>query len=153
MGIALSAIIAFGVQIVRSDEAKLDSTISAKQSQLSTYSDEIDEAKVLSGKIDTVDILLDKELKFSVLLQEIGRLVPPGGYLTQLYLTTDIKVNLNLIVTVRSKEMATQLQQNLLHSDLFTGADIQSISKTTGNRFSVNILVSYDEQLLSEGLQ
>lgn len=138
-GIALAAVIAFGVQIVRNDESKLRTSIDAKQSQLVQYEADIEKAKRLSEKIDTVDILLDKELRFSILLQEIGGLMPPGSSLTRLELTNDLSENLLLVARVDSEETATELQLNLANSSLFSGADIQQLAG--GN---VTIIVSYD---------
>lgn len=148
-GIALAAVIAFGVQIVRTDESKLDVSIAAKQSQLEEYAGQIVEAKVLSEKIDTVDVLLQNEVKYSVVLQEIARLLPPGSGVRNISLSTeDLEENLILEVFLVNETTATQLQQNLANSDLFTGADIQqlsSIDAPSGSfKWTTRIVVSFD---------
>lgn len=151
-GFALAAVIGFGVQIVRSDEAKLNASINAKKLQLEDYSEDIESAKILSAKIDTVDILLDNELKFSALVQEIGSLMPPGSSLSNLYLTNDLSENLNLSARVQTEQVATQLQQNLANSKLFSGADIQTLVVNDAGGFSVELLVSYDVDAVRAGL-
>lgn len=146
-GIALAAVIDFGVRIVKTDESKLNSSIAAKQQQLKNYSGDIEAAKALSDKIDTVDVLLDNEVKFSELIQNIGGLFPPGASITNLYLTNDLSENIILEARTTTKTVATELQQNLLNSDLFDGADIQSLGLIEGtNNYKVVIIVSYAQE-------
>ncbi len=156
-GLALAAVIAFGVQIVRSDEAKLETSIKAKQVQLLKYSDDIEAAKLLSEKIDTVDVLLQNEIKYSVLLQEIARLLPPESGVRNISLTTeDLEENLVLEVFLVTKPIATQLQQNLANSELFTGADIQQLSvydnPDSSFQWTTTIIVSFDQDKLRGSL-
>lgn len=152
-GLALAAVITFGVQIVRSDESKLVTSINAKELQLEEYTDEIAEAKILSEKIDTVDVLLQNEVKYSVVLQEVARLLPPGSAVRNINLATeDLEENLSLQVFLVNKTTATQLQQNLANSDLFTGADIQQLSSRdspdSAFKWTTEVIVSFDlEQL------
>lgn len=150
IGVALAALITFGVQIVRSDEASLDDAILKKQLQLEDYSADNEKALALTAKISTISKLLEGEVKFSELLQEIGRLLPAGSSLTGLQLTTEFSEPIVLVATVDSKQTATQLQQNLANSDLFVGADIQTLSpnKDENGRtinYTVNIVVAFDE--------
>jgi len=152
-GLALAAVIAFGVQIVRSDEAKLEASIETKQVQLQEYSDEIEAAKLLSEKIDTVDVLLQNEIKYSALLQEIARLLPPDSGVRNINLTTeDLEKNLVLEVFLVTKPIAAQLQQNLANSELFTGADIQQLSiydnPDGAFKWTTTIVVSFDQDKL-----
>jgi len=88
-GLALAAVIAFGVQIVRSDESKLETSIGTKEVQLTEYAADIAEAKALSEKIDTVDVLLQNEVRYSVVLQEIARLLPPNSGVRNISLSTE----------------------------------------------------------------
>ncbi len=155
-GIALAAVITFGVQIVSSDESKLNESITAKQEQLVTYSEDIELARSLTSKISTVDVLLDNEVHFSVLLQEIGSLLPPGSSLNDLNLSNDTSENIVLTANTDSEAIATQLQQNLVNSELFTGADIQRLTTVTtesdGTVVIVEIVVSYDQEAVEAKL-
>lgn len=150
IGVALAALVVFGVQIVRSDEANLNDSIAKKQIQLQEYTADNDKAQALTAKISTISKLLEGEVRFSELLQEIGGLLPAGARLTGLQLTTDFTEPLVLVATVNSKQTATELQQNLANSDLFVGADIQSLSpgridEDTGRTldYTVNIVVAF----------
>ncbi len=152
-GLALAAVIAFGVQIVRGDESKLKGSIVSKQIQLEKYSQQIAEAKTLSEKIDTVDILLQNEVKYSVVLQEIARLLPPGSGVRNISLATEnLEENLILEVFLIDETTATQLQQNLANSELFTGADIQQLSAVDNAgglfKWTTRIVVSFDQERL-----
>lgn len=158
MGVALAALLLFGVQIVRSDEASLNKAISQKQVQLEEYVDDNEKAQALTAKISTISKLLEGEVKFSELLQEIGRLLPAGASLMGLQLTTDFSEPLVLAAKVDSKQTATELQQNLANSDLFIGADIQSLApgdvdEATGRvlNYTVNIVVAFDNSNSASG--
>jgi len=160
LGVALAALLLFGVQIVRSDEASLNKAISRKQIQLEEYADDNTKARALTAKISTISKLLEGEVKFSELLQEIGRLLPTGASLMGLQLTTDFSEPLVLAAKVNSKQTATELQQNLANSDLFIGADIQSLApgdvdEATGRilNYTVNIVVAFADPSSESGGQ
>lgn len=148
-GLALGAVIAFGVQIVRSDSAKLNISIENKQAQKAEYAEDTKAAEALSNKIDTVNTLLDNEIKFSAVIQEIGRLMPPGTALNSLHLTNNLADNIDLSANASSKQAITELQQNLISSELFSGADIQNISYDasikSGLKYTVSLVVAFDK--------
>lgn len=152
IGVALATVMTFGVQFVRADEANLRSSISKKETQLAQYLGDQQKAIALSAKITTISKLLQGEVKFSNLIQEIGGLLPTGARLTGLQLTNDLTEPFVLVAIVNSKEIATQLQQNLANSSLFIGADIQSlnpaqINDETGGvvNYSINVVVAFPE--------
>lgn len=140
IGLALASVITFGIQIVRSDENTLNKSIAQKELQLTEYEDDNVRAVALTKKIDTISSLLKDEVKFSELIQEIGGLLPNGARLTGLQLTSDLSEPLVLVAVVDSKTVATQLQQNLANSDLFIGADIQSLNPANTDEASGRIL-------------
>jgi len=152
IGVALAAIISFGVQIVRNDESTLNKSISQKELQLTEYENDNIRATALTAKIDTISSLLKDEVKFSELIQEIGGLLPNGARLTGLQLTSDLSQPLVLVAVVNTKTTATQLQQNLANSDLFIGADIQSLNPANVDDqsgrvidYTVNIVVAFPQ--------
>ncbi len=148
-GLALGAVIAFGVQIVRSDSAKLNDSITTKQLQKDEYAADTEKAETLTSKIATVNTLLDNEIEFSAVIQEIGRLMPPGTALSSLRLTNDLDENIDLSARASSKQVITELQQNLIGSELFTGADIQNIgydgTSSSPLKYTVALVVSFDK--------
>lgn len=150
VGLALGAVIIFGVQIVRSDSSNLNKSIALKLEQKSEYSEDTKEAGALANKINTVNVLLDNEIKFSAVIQEIGRLMPPGTALSGLHLTNDLENNIELSTRAVSKEAVTELQQNLIGSELFTGADIQNISsdpdESSALKYNATIVVAFDKE-------
>ncbi len=153
VALALFAVIAFGAQIIRSDEAKLEASIAAKQTQLEEYADEIATAKILSEKIDTVDVLLQNEIRYSVLLQEVARLLPPGSGVRSISLTTAaLEEAFTLEVFLINETTATQLQHNLISSELFTGADIQQLSAVEAGagpfKWTAEIVASFNIEKL-----
>ncbi len=150
VGLALGAVIIFGVQIVRSDSNKLDSSIATKLAQKAEYAEDTEKAEALTDKIMTVNTLLNNEIEFSTVIQEIGRLMPPGTALNSLHLTSDLDENIDLSARASSKQAITELQQNLIGSELFRGADIQNISfdatSPSSLKYVVSLVVAFDQE-------
>jgi len=129
VGVALSAIMIFGGRIVASNENSLEDNISLEQDKAQELSSINDEARVPSEKIDTIGTLLAREIKFSDLLREIGSLMPKGSILTNLAISEESQDDpLLLDASVVDEDTAAILRENLVNSNLFTNADIVSIT-------------------------
>lgn len=146
---SLAAVSFFGVIVVGNDEGNLEDAVAQKEAQLETFQATIDEANDLANTIETIDTLIDQEEKFSVLLQQIGSLMPKGANLTALTLSNDRTQPVQIIAQTDSQEIATTLQNNLANSELFIGADIQNLTailddKGNPKAYSVIIITAYD---------
>jgi Tfp pilus assembly protein PilN len=128
ISISLVAILLFGVSVVSSDEQALQENIEDKQAILTTLQPTIDEAKDLETAINTIGALFEREVSFSELLQDIGSVIPEGASLSSLSLTGNEEEPLLITAEVSTQATAAILRENLEKSDLFSGADIQSIS-------------------------
>ena len=97
------------------------------------------QAEELSVTVNTIAALLTRNIKFSDMLTTIGGLMPNGAVLTGLQFSIeDLDAPLVISAKVENEELAAVLRNNLAGSDLFKGADIESIriieeSKTPAN--------------------
>jgi Tfp pilus assembly protein PilN len=101
----------------------------AKQAELKDLDVLQKNAQGIADTIKTGSILLGREKKFSELIQTIGSLMPEGATLKGLRLTGDTKQPLEITANIKSIDLAPVLQRNLLTSDLFEAADIQSVQR------------------------
>ncbi|MDX1765584.1 MAG: hypothetical protein R3313_01375 [Candidatus Saccharimonadales bacterium] len=125
--ILVAGIMLFGFTIAQDDEQALRDSIAQKESDLASLIAVEQRAGDLSRKIDTVGSLLDREIKFSTVLQEIGAILPEGANLTSLQLSSDSTEPLRVSALVDTKNSAAILRQNIEDSDRFSGADIENI--------------------------
>jgi len=124
----MAGVLFFGILIVNSDENSLNKSVDLKESQLASFEETLSEANSLANTIETINTLISQEEKFSILLQQIGSLMPDGASLAALTLTNDRAQKISITATTNTRETGTTLQANLANSELFSGADIQSIS-------------------------
>lgn len=151
VALALGIVMFFGLRIISQDERSLNMSIEEKDRQVAELRPDLQKAEQLSSTITTVASLLDSEIRFSVLLNEIGAVMPTGARLTSLELTGDAAAPLSLTAELDSESLAPVLQQNLINSALFAGADIQQIvaasinreTNTIGDPAQATILVSF----------
>lgn len=145
VAVSLAGVLLFGVRIVSADERNLREAIAGKEEELAALNPKLQEAKNLKRTMDTISALLDREIKFSQLLQDIASVIPNGAVLKGLSLTGDPTIPLQIDAEVRTEAMAAVLRENLERSDLFEQADIQSIS--AGERSS-GAIVTYRVRLV-----
>lgn len=88
------------------------------------------EAETLSSGIKLVVQVLSKEVLFSKLLQEIGRLMPSGATLGNVQLSNSVSGAVDLTANAVDYQSATQVQLNLQDpsNNLFDKVDTQSVS-------------------------
>ena len=148
ISVSLVAVLVFGVVIVSRDEKSLQQAIGVKEDTLAQLQPEVDEAKALADKINTVGALTKKNVKFSQLIQNIAALIPSGASLSGLTLTGDEQRPLQIEAKTDTPQLAAVLRENLESSDLFSLADIQTINigDTQGSRvlnYSVVIVAQF----------
>lgn len=92
------------------------------------------DATEISGDVKVINQVLNREIKFSALMQDIGKVMPPGTILGGLTLTkVDGAVDLN--ASAKDYTSAAQVAVNLSDSknNLFSSIDIVSINCTGSN--------------------
>jgi len=96
------------------------------------------EAEEISGSIKVIDQVLSREIRFSKLIQEIGRVIPPGTVLNSLSLNDKVEGALNIEARALNHEAAARVATNLNDpaNKIFSAVDIQSI-ECTGNTISI----------------
>ena len=151
--VLVAAIMLFGFTIAQDDESALKDSIALKQQDLSELITVEENASKLSKKIDIVGKLLEREVEFSEVLQEIGSILPRGAVLTSLKLTNDSTEPLRLAALVDSKNSAAILRQNIEDSARFSGADIESLVENLDENgrsdgFAVTVIASPDNLAL-----
>src|SRR5690606_22635068 len=152
VSLSLLAVLLFGVAVVSTDEQSLKENLKDKEAVLAEFQDDLAEAKELEGRIDTISALLEREVSFSALLQDIGSVIPNGASLTGLSLTGDETLPLRIAADINNQSLAAVLQENLENSDLFENADIQNVAASefdeAGNaiRYNVQIMVNFEKR-------
>ena len=137
----------FGKQTLTNTKNDIERLLATDRAKAAALQEVNQEATTLSATVDTIGALLDEEVKFSYLLREIGSIMPPGAKLSALSLSQDSTQPVRLTVDLVTAEKAGVLQQNLLESRLFIGADILSVAQAgagTTYGFAADLQAYYD---------
>jgi Tfp pilus assembly protein PilN len=127
----LIIIIAGGWLYLKNQTSNLQSELDKKNTQLQAQN--IDKVKKdaaeISGDIRVINKVLSNEVRFSDLIQDVGKIMPPGAVLSSLSLS---KVNgaLDLSTNAKDYTSAAQIAVNLNDpaNGLFSKVDIVSIN-------------------------
>ncbi len=117
----------YGYLTLTQEREQIDATITTKSAELTDLESLSAEAQSISDTISTAATLLNREIRFSELIQKIGSVMPSGAKLNGLSLTGDKTSPLEIQAVLESPEQAGVLQNNLLTLDLFEAADIQDV--------------------------
>jgi Tfp pilus assembly protein PilN len=127
----LLVIIAGGWIYLNQQSSQLQRSLQATDSQLKAQNiDRVQkDAAEISGDIKAINTILGSEVRFSSLIQDIGRVMPPGSVLSTLSLS---KINgaIDLSANARDYASAAQIAVNLNDpaNGLFSKVDIENIS-------------------------
>ena len=145
------SLLLFGRASLASTKQDIENQLESDRAQIAQLAPINAEAEELSQTINVIDKLIEKEIKFSVLLREIGALIPTGASLSGLTLVEDQSEPVSLAVLVDSAEKAGVLQENLIQSELFVTADIQTVTRSSDPEasyaFTANIQAYYNPEL------
>ena len=145
----MSGLMLYGEQTLNQSKADLEEIIALDKAEAEQLEPISKEATELSATIDTIGTLLNPEVKFSFVLQEIGSIIPSGVVLSAISLSQDTSKPMILDVNLVSAERAGVLQQNLIESELFVGADILGVSQgsVSGYGFSGQLQAYFNPDL------
>ena len=124
----VAAVMLGSLRFVGDDEAQIQSTISKNQTEITQLESEISELSTVVSKLGTTYKLYESSVKFSEIIPKIGSLLPAGAIIKGLSLTGGNTDPLSLEVEMVSADLAPILQKNLVQSDLFEAADVNSIT-------------------------
>ena len=117
-----------GLQLVKNDEQEVTNSIESLTVQFEDLSQYEVEVKQVNQKVQSIEKLFEREVKFSELLQEIASSIPLNTRLRSLSLTGDKSQPLQIVAEVNRQDLAAVLQKSLVDSEVFETADILSIN-------------------------
>lgn len=132
---ALILIIVFGLIYIDQQSKDLRQSLADSEQQLKiqNLTKVQKEAEELSGNIKTINQVLKREIRFSDLIQEIGKVMPPGTVLSSLTLN---KLNgaIDLSISAKDHASAARIAANLSdpQNKIFEKVDIINIICTSG---------------------
>ncbi len=93
------------------------------------------QADQISQNVRLINQILSRELRFSDLISEIGKVMPPGAVLNSLTLSNKVSGVLDLSANARDYASAAQIAVNLSDpkNNLFAKVDIINISCSAGS--------------------
>lgn len=115
-------------QDMRSHEVSIESSKKSLNEQ--GEQNILKQASDISGRLTLVENVLSKEVVFSKLLPHIGSLIPDGAMLNSLVLSRDTQNAIDLSISAKDFETASQTLTNIRSSDslLFEEADANSVT-------------------------
>lgn len=145
--IIVSAIMVGGLGFVGSEESAIREEIESNNLQVMKLEAEIKDVARVSTRLNSANKLYDSSILFSELVPQIGSLLPQGTIINSLTLTGGNTDPLSLDVSLASADLAPVLQSNLVQSELFEAADVNSISPLGSNetiyQFNASVAVSF----------
>lgn len=126
ISVALTIFMFAGILLVQADENLLRQAIADKETQLAELKTPENDAKELASRISLISSLLNQEVEFSKLIQDIGSVIPSNSRLNSLSLTGD-DGSVSLTIIIPEQADAPIVRETLASAELFTGADIISI--------------------------
>lgn len=137
-GIAIAGllIILFGGWVYLGQQSKSyqrDIDVTNQQLQAQNLAGVQKDAKEITGDINTINKILSQEVRFSDLIQAIGKIMPPGTVLGNLSLSNKVNGALDLSANAKDYASATSIAVNLNDpsNQLFSKVDIVSINCST----------------------
>jgi hypothetical protein len=136
-----------GLGFVASEEDTIRAELEKNNEQVLMLESEIKDVSSIAARLAAADKLFDSSILFSELVPEIGSLLPKGSIINSLALTGGTTDPLTLDVSLASAGLAAVLQSNLVQSELFEAADVNSISplgsSDTIYTFNASVSVSF----------
>lgn len=116
-------------QIKNTNRYIADAEVQLKSQNLEGVKEQADE---ISQNIRIINQILNREIRFSGLIQEIGKVMPSGTKLSSLTLSDKVSGGLDLNADAKNSTAAAQIAVNLSdqQNNIFTNVDIVNVNCT-----------------------
>lgn len=128
-----------GKQSLESTKRAAEERITLSPEVQTEISDVANQARELSDTVNVIGQIFENEVKYSLVLQEIGSVIPSGVRVTSLNLREETDLPFRLTVQLETAELAGVLQQNIIESRIFSSADILQVARNqtdTGTKYN-----------------
>jgi Tfp pilus assembly protein PilN len=131
IGLGILAVISAGsYYYLNRQRQHISQSVALNQTKINQLEPVQEKAEELSRTINTIAGLQSRDVKFSQLLTTIGGIMPQGAVLTGLQFSLDdLKSPLIISAQIDSEQKAAVLRNNLDSSELFSKAEIQTITQ------------------------
>jgi hypothetical protein len=130
-GMAILAVIILGsYYYLNRQRQNINKSVTLNQTKIDQLEPVQKKAEELSSTINTIAGLQSRDVKFSELLASIGGIMPQGAVLTGLQFSIDdLKSPLVISAQIDTEQKAAVLRNNIASSELFSKAEIQTITQ------------------------
>lgn len=132
IGLIAISISLFNMRYVYGDEKRLKQEMAQRSTEVSALESSQQQVEKISSQLKTIDKLYSGEVKFSILVPQIGALLPNGVVLNALTLTGGRTSPLQLDIDMDDPNLAGVFAKNLVKSELFEAVDIGAINTKGG---------------------
>lgn len=132
--------------LIRSSQNELEE----KQTEINGYAQVSKEAQELDTQITSILKTLDKTTRYSVLIKDIGRLLPANTYIERLELDGSSDAPLTLTVISDTQDDALSTQFALADSELFSSIDVILFRKVD-NVYQMELVLAYKDSTAALG--
>lgn len=146
--LSVAGVMVGSINLVARDQGSLEDTLAVNDQQVIALERDISELKNVADRLEAADKLYEENVAFSELIPEIGSILPQGAIINGLSLSGGVNDPLSLSVSITEADLAAVLQRNLVDSELFEAADVNSISPIGGDsattyNFNADVRVSF----------
>lgn len=100
-------------------------------------------AKDASDRLAAIKYVQTSQTKFSAVIADIAKIVPQGVSIDTMTLTGDDKVPVRISVTASSYAGALAFRNALITSSRIAGADLETISSTSGSSYQTSVVIAF----------
>lgn len=134
--IGLVTILLAGAFYIDRQSSHIQTQIEASEKQLKAQNlDQVEkESQQITNNIRIINQVLSKEVLFSEVIQEVGKIIPSGSVLSSISLT-QVSGSIDLVINSRDNNSAVQAAANLSDpkNNLFEKVDVVNVSCTGSN--------------------
>lgn len=126
--LVLLVLLAGSYYYLKQQENNIQQTADLNKQKVAQLEPVQEEAEQLATTMSTISALLARDVSFSNMLRDIGKLMPSGSSLTGLELSSvESDAPLSISAQVENEQTVAILRNNLASSSLFEKAEIKSI--------------------------
>lgn len=114
-----------------------------KQARIKDLAGVEQEAQLLSGRLQSVRVLRERQTRFSELLADLARVTPQGAYINTISLTEDDQKPVSINATANSYAAAAGLRDAFASSPRIQAVDLTSISNPAPGEFKVDLTIGF----------
>jgi Tfp pilus assembly protein PilN len=141
--VVLAGIFGASIYFLHQQSVLITKDVASKQADINQYASTVKQAKDVADRLTAIKTIQASQTKFSLLLDDLAKVLPKGVSIDSITLTGDDKKPVRVSVTGSSYDSMLAFREALAGSPRISGVDLENVNQAGQGQFQSSVVIGF----------